>query len=195
MLKSCNFAKGEITVSTDYISKNNARSYFHVAMMLLLMFGISFLPPFGLITEVGMNVLGVFVGMLYGWIFIDLLWPSLLGFVALGLTGYTTITEAFSAGFGDANFVLCLICTVFANSMSCIGVTDTIAYWLLSKKIFIGRPWLLISAIMLCCILMGLGNGGFATIFLLWAIVQSIATISGYKHGSKVINMMIAFIV
>lgn len=182
-------------MSTATVSKKNTRSYIHVIVMLLLMFGVSSLPPVGLITDLGMNVLGVFFGMLYGWIFIDLLWPSLFGFVALGLTGYTSITDAFAAGFGDTNFVVCLVCTIFANSISAIGVTDAIAYWLLSKKIFVGRPWLLISAIMGCSILMGLGNGGFATVFLLWSIVQSIANISGYERGSKLINMMMAFIV
>lgn len=181
-------------MSSASISKN-VTSYIHVIIMFILMFGVGFLPSFGMITDVGMNVFGVFLGLLYGWIFVDLLWPSLFGFVALGLTGYMSITEALSAGFGDTNFVLCLICTVFATSISEIGVTDTIAYWLLSKKIFIGRPWLLVSAIIVCCILMGLGNGGFATIFLLWSIVQSIAKLSGYQRGATVINMMIALIV
>ena len=177
------------------IAKKNRISYIHVAIMFILMFGVGFLPPFGQITEIGMKVLGVFLGLLWGWIFIDLLWTSLFGFIALGLTGYTSIVESLAAGFGDTNFVMCIVCAVFAASISEIGVTDTIAYWLLGKKVFVGRPWLLIGAILLCSVIMGFGNGGFATVFLLWSITQSIADLSGYEKGAPVLNMMIAFIV
>ena len=183
-------------MTTATISSRKIKmSYVHVAIMLILTFGIGFLPPFAQITEVGMRVLGVFIGMLYGWIFIDLLWPSLLGFVTLGLTGYISITESLSAGFGDSNFVTCIVCSLFAAALSEIGVSNSIAYWLLGKKVFIGRPWLLISAICVCGVLMGFANGGMATIFLLWSIVASICEISGYGKQSRVSNMMIALIV
>lgn len=170
-------------------------SYLHVAIMMILTFGIGYLPPFGLITDVGMKVLGVFIGIMYGWIFIDLLWTSVFGFVALGLTGYFDILGAFGGGFGNSNFILCLICSIFAAGLSEIGVTDNIAYWLLSKKVFIGRPWLLIATICVAAMLMGLGNGTYAGVFLLWALVNSIGSVSGYKKGNRLLNMMIAFIV
>ncbi len=163
--------------------------------MLFLTFGIGFLPPFAQITEIGMRVLGVFVGMLYGWIFIDLLWPSLFGFVTLGLTGFMTISETFSNGFGNPTFITCIICALFAATLSEIGVSDNIAHWLLSKRIFIGKPWLLISSICICSALMGIANGGTAAIFLLWSIIGSICEISGYSSQSKISNMMIAFVV
>ncbi|MDO4280065.1 MAG: hypothetical protein Q4C56_00390 [Peptococcaceae bacterium] len=169
--------------------------YVHVAIMFLLTFGTGFLPPVGQITDIGMRVLGVFLGLLYGWIFIDLLWTSIFGFVALGLTGYSTVLASFQGGFGDSNFVLCLIGSIFAGALTAMGVTDTIAYWILSKKIFIGKPWLLIGAICAAAILMGLAQGGFATVFLLWSIVSSICHINGYKKGDRIVSMMIAFVV
>ena len=48
-------------------------SYIHIAIMLVITFGVGFLPPVGQITELGMKVLGCFLGIVYGWIFIDLL--------------------------------------------------------------------------------------------------------------------------
>ena len=71
------------------IAKKNTISYIHVAIMLALMLGGGYLPPIAQITPIGMKVLGVFLGLVYGWCFIDLLWTSVLGFFALGLTGYT----------------------------------------------------------------------------------------------------------
>lgn len=176
-------------------AKNNKTIYLHIVIMNVLMFGVGFLPPFGQITALGMNVLGCFLGIIYGWIFIDLLWVNFWGFAVLTMTGYAPATAVLASGFGNATFLMVLLGAAFAECLNQIGVTEGIAFWLLSKKIFIGKPWLLIVALCTCAFLMSLGNGGIAVIFLLWTITMKIGEISGYKPGSRVLNMLIAFIV
>jgi len=173
---------------------NNKVSYIHVAIMLILTFGIGFLPPFGQITEMGMKVLGVFAGLIYGWIFIDLLWTSLFGFVALGLTGQTTVMGAFASGFGNATLLICLVVAVFSEALNRIGITQTIAYWLLSRKMFVGRPWLLVFAICFITIILGVAGGSFAAVFLLWNVVITIGELGGYKKGAPIISLLIGMI-
>lgn len=180
-------------MSTTKIHKNTT-AYMHILIMICLTFGVGLLPPFGQITEVGMRVLGVFLGLLYGWIFIDLLWPSLFGFLALGLTDYTTMSSALSAGFGHPTLLLTLIVSVFAEGLNRIGVNKAIAYWLLSRKYFIGKPWLLIVGLCSVAVIMGVAGGGFAAIFLLWNVVFNMAEINGYPKGHRLVNMLIAFI-
>lgn len=72
---------------TENIAKKNMISYIHVAIMIVLMLCGGFLPTFGQVTPLGMKVFGVFLGLLYGWIFVGILWPSVLGFFTLSLTG------------------------------------------------------------------------------------------------------------
>ena len=67
-------------------------------IMLMLMFGIGLLSPFGQITPMGMKILGVFIGTLYGWLFLDFIVSSTIGLIVLGLSGYTTVMGAFQAG-------------------------------------------------------------------------------------------------
>ena len=51
-----------------------AKHWMHCAIMFALTFGIGSLPPFGGdITDVGMKVIGTFIGVLYGWCFLDFL--------------------------------------------------------------------------------------------------------------------------
>ena len=119
---------------------------------------------------------------------------QLFGFAVLTMTGYATANEVLASGFGNATFLMVLLGAAFAECLNQIGVTEGIAYWLLSKKIFVGRPWLLIVALCVCAFLMSMGNGGVAAVFLLWTITMKIGEISGYKPGSKVLNMLIAFI-
>lgn len=79
------------------------KQYIHLAIMILLTVLIGICPPFGAITQVGMRTIGVFVGVLYGWLTIDLIWPSLFGYAALAILGITDTTSALSSGFGNSS--------------------------------------------------------------------------------------------
>ena len=74
-------------------SFSTVRAYLHVIVFFALTLGTGFLSPPG-ITEMGMNILGVFLGLLYGWSFIGFAWPSMICLVALGFT-LVFITEYF----------------------------------------------------------------------------------------------------
>lgn len=41
--------------------------YGKLALVLILMVGIGFLPTFGAITPYGMKILGIFIGCVVGW--------------------------------------------------------------------------------------------------------------------------------
>ncbi|MBO4947954.1 MAG: hypothetical protein J6C83_01225 [Peptococcaceae bacterium] len=45
-------------------SNKNMIYYIHIAVYLIITFGVGFLKPFGQITELGMDVLGVFIGVI-----------------------------------------------------------------------------------------------------------------------------------
>ena len=143
------------------VAVNNKKSYMHVAVMIVLMLCGNFLPTFGQITPLGMKVLGVFLGLLYGWIFVGILWPSVLGFFTLSLTGIMTPLEAFIVGFTNPNTILVLMSYLLAYCLGKIGVNQAIAYWAMKKKVFVGRPWLFASALVLVTCLMGMLGGSF----------------------------------
>ena len=72
------------------------KKHIHAIIMVLVAYVISVLPPVGVITPYGMKVLGVFVSLIYGWCFYDLMWASICGFVLLGFLGINTVTGALS---------------------------------------------------------------------------------------------------
>lgn len=59
------------------VSKKRDLTFVHFVVMLLIIFGFGALSPFGAITPLGMKMMGVFLGLLYGWITSGMLWPSL----------------------------------------------------------------------------------------------------------------------
>ena len=86
----------------------------HFFVMVALYFIVSMLPPFGMVTPMGMKILGAFVAIVYGWIFMDLLFASVFGFLFLGMTGVFTPATAVSAGFSNQTVQTIIIIGAFA---------------------------------------------------------------------------------
>lgn len=181
-------------MSSASVINSNRKSYIHALIMIALMLCGNFLPTFGQITPLGMKVLGVFLGLFYGWIFVGILWPSVLGFFTLSLTGVTTPLEAFIAGFTNPTTIMILMSYLLAYCLGKIGVNEAIAFWAMKKKIFVGRPWLFATALILVTCLMGMLGGSFAAIFLMWGVTNSIAKENNIEKGNLLVNTVYALI-
>ncbi len=159
--------------------------YVHSAIGVLIMFGVGFLPPIPGITAIGMKVLGAFLGMLYGWIFIGFIWPSLLGIIALGLSGYQSVTEAFAVGLSNSTTMQILMTFIFFQYVENSGLSSYLAGWFVSRKINEGRPWTLVFIFLLGGTVLSAFINPFAIIILLWSMMGSLCQELGYKRGDK----------
>ena len=54
----------------------------------------------------------------------------------------------------------------------------------MSKKIFVNRPWLFATALVLVTCLMGMLGGSFAAIFLMWGVTKTIAEKNGMEQDN-----------
>ncbi len=172
-------------------AKGNKSYYIHTLIYLLIIFGFWFIPPFGGITELGMKVLGVFLGVLYGWIFIGFIWPSLFGMMALGITGYASMLEVFQGGFGNSIFVRIFFVFIFAGLLQTTGLTDFIAKWCVSRKICRGRPWVLISMLFVAVAFVGGFINLYAGIIIVWCIFYGIFEFVGLKKGDPLVSYIV----
>lgn len=176
-------------------TKKNTMYYINIVIMFALMFGIAQLPPFGQITPLGMQILGIFVAVLYGWCTVSLMWPSLMGIVAVGMTQYCTINEAFAAAFGaDIPLTIIVVYTLAAYLEEC-GLNQYIANWFISRKIGEGRPWVFTLLILAAAWVMSALVSTFATIIIMWMIFYKVCEQIGEPHRSKYTAMVIAAIV
>ena len=58
--------------NTTTEKKIDVMYWVHTVITLVLMFGIGYLEPWGELEPVGMKVLGIFIGLLWGWTTIGL---------------------------------------------------------------------------------------------------------------------------
>lgn len=169
--------------------------YIHTAIMFSIMFGVGQLPPFGQITELGMQVLGIFLGVIWGWCTVSMLWPSLIGLIALGSTSYCTITEAFSVGFGDSLPLQIVAIYVFGAYLEESGLLRFICNWFISRKIGEGRPWVFTGLIFLAAYILASLVSVFFTIIIMWGVFYEICKMIGLEKRSKYVNMVLCGIV
>ena len=74
-----------------------------------------------------MDVLGVFIGTIYGWLTLGLIWPSIFSLAALGLIGYIGVQQAFCDGFGYMNIPILIMSFVFAAIADQTRITEYLA--------------------------------------------------------------------
>lgn len=177
---------------TESKKTKNKAYYINSVICVALMIFVGFLPsPIETITPLGMRILGIFVGLIYGWIFVDLVWPSFLSFLMLGFSGTMNVTEAFVEGFGSTIYLQVMMLFLVAAYFEQCGLTEYIAKWFVSLKINVGRPWVLSFMLFICAIVLSCTVSYFAGMLILWSIFYKICDIYDFKLGDAYTGFMV----
>jgi len=161
------------------------KSYIHFAVMVLIPIVMGFLPAPDPITPYGMRVLGVFIGMIYGWSMINLLVPSLFGAVALALVGYGTVDQVFVAMFSNTTALLMMFGVTCFCAIEQSGAGDWLVAKLLGSKIVKKSP-VMVLEIFLAIFWIAQQTGlVWFTYFALMPLMYKMLIKCGYEKGSK----------
>lgn len=172
--------------------KTNKNYYIHSLISILLMVLFRFLPPVGGITPLGMELLGIFLGALWGWIFVDMIWPSVAAMVFLGFSAYCdSVGAAFNLAFGNAVVQQILWLLIMAAILTTTGLAKWLANVMISWKITKGRPWVLSMIIIVIAYICSAFQVGFAGLLLCWNFIYAICEKLGIPKHTKWPNMMI----
>lgn len=164
----------------------------HFAVMLILMFGFRLIPPPGSVTPYGMAVLGIFIGLIYGWTFINLLIPSLCGTLVLATTDYGTCTDVFVAMFSNSTVLMMLLGVLAFAMVQLSGAGDWLIGTLLNAKIVKKSPFILLEIFLL---IFYIGNNTGLVWFLYFALMPLMAEMfakCGYEKGDKLVYFFYA---
>ena len=166
--------------------------YLHIAFGLFMMFGFGrVFPAIGPLTEVGMQVLGLFIGVVWLWCFVGLLWPSLVALIALGATDFATFTQVVSMSFGNNITILLLFSMILFGSPQHVGVTKYITRWFLTRKIINGRPNVFNFIFLFSTYVLSTAVVVLPAIIMMWAILYAVLKEVGYKPGEKYSTIMV----
>ena len=173
------------------VKKNNyTKKLIHAVIGVALMILIGLIPAKEPITPYGMHVLGIFVGMVYLWITSGVLWPSILGIVAMMLLGHMTPAAVIAAAFGTDTVWFIIFISILLIPMTQEHVTEFIAKFFLTRKFAQGKPWVFIFMFVFTTFVVAMIANAVPAIMLMWAILYSIFEVSNIKPGEKLSSFM-----
>lgn len=161
-------------------SKNIAY-YINSLITVVLMIGIGFLPAPDPMTPMGMKVLGIFIGALYGWTTVNTVWPSILVLTLLGMSGFMPVKDAFMQAFGNDTVLFLLFLYVFCYVIDTAGITKYFAAKLIGQKFIQGKPWLLAGMIFIAAYICSALTSVVASMILCWSMIYSMVEKMGYQ--------------
>ena len=173
------------------VRSKNTSYYINSVIGVCIMLFFGYLPTFSTVTPMGMKILGIYIGLLYLWSTVDLIWPSLLGLIVTGFSGYNSVSGLLSAGWGDGtNVYIWLIC-LFAYFITKSGVSDNIVRGIMSLRIAKGRPWMVSFLFFTAAYAVGALVSMTPACLIVWAFFQKFAKEMNYKKGDKYVSFMI----
>ena len=176
-------------------SKKNTRYWINTIIVLFCFFGFGLLPEMFGLNYAGMRAIGIFIGLLWGWITIEFGWVSLLGIIAMGTTGAMSITDAIQQSFLSTTFLQLVFPMILLAYLGKSGFSDWVAFKLLSRNFLKGHPWRIVTMLFVVASILCLLVTTFPMIFLMWSIFMGIADVLGYEKKDKFVGYVMCGIV
>ena len=163
----------------------NVKVLIHAAIMCAFMFGFKFVPPIGTITPYGMAVLGVFLGLIYGWSFVGLLVPSLIGLFGLSFAGYGTVEKVALAMINNSTVFMMLVGSLAFMALMQSKAADWLMAKIISSPIAKKSPMYAVMIILAATLLINSLGGNMIFYFGIFPIMVATVKKCGYKVGDK----------
>ncbi len=180
-----------MSISPGGMQRKTAFYYLNSFIAIVMMFGFPHLPLIAPLTPLGMKIMGIFLGVIYAWSTVGIIWPALLGLIALGFSGYATVPEVFQSGYGGDSYLFVFFILIFAAIVDKAGVTEIIANWVVSREFARGKPWVLTTLLLSAAYLVAALVSVTPAIIICWGILYKLCQVYGFSHKDKYPKLMV----
>lgn len=163
-----------------------------IGLAIMLFFGM--IPAPAPITQVGMVVLGQFIGLIFLWTLVDMVWPTFAAIVLFGTVAtqvypnsfaLASIYEAGMQSIGNWCVIIVIALLIFCEVLSETGIIRRIALWFLTRKIAKKSPWGFTFMFLLAALVIGLFMDVSGAQVLLYALATEVFVILGISTEDK----------
>ena len=161
----------------DRLFSAEPKHYIHFGISFLLAVFFRFIPPFGQVTEQGMAVLGVFLGVIYGFITVkNNPMVALFGILMMGTTGFFASPSAsYYTAIGSSYVAMLVAIFAMIALMKDSGFLDWLTRSIVGWKIGRKSPWLLLLLFIFAHYVVG-AFAGWAVTYILWKLWKDVCT-------------------
>lgn len=163
----------------------DSKKIFKGLIMLFIMLGIGWIPAPAPMEQVGMKILGIFLGMIFGWIFIEIGSVSIIGLVMFVLTGCGDMTSALVGSFGTQLMMMLIAIFFLVAYAQDQKLGDFVADWMMHRKALSGRPYLFFFVFLIASFLVSLVSNAFGAFYIMLAIYKTINETANFRINSK----------
>ncbi len=142
------------------------------------------IPPFG------MNIIGLFLGVVYLWSTVHIVWPSILSVILLGFSDYAPMPQVLVQFFGNPLIVYIVFLLLFAAILVRANIAVYLARFLVTLPIVNGRPWVLTFVLLVTCYAVAC-LGQISSVFIMWPTLYVIFEQAGFKKGDPYVSIMV----
>jgi len=177
----------------DTAQKNNIMHYVNIAITVALMFGFRFIPAPDPITPYGMAIVGIFLGVIWGWSTstTGLVWVSFLAVAAVGLTDYGNVSKAIVGIFSSDTVLLLLLGMFLVAPIQKANLGEWMVAKCLGHPLIEGKPWRFTAFIIFGTGILGFLSNSFVVALFMLAILGDLFAQAGYQKGDKYPIMLI----
>lgn len=161
----------------------NTKYYITSAIGILIMISFGYLPQIGVMSNMGMKLLGIYLGAIFLWATTDLVWPSLLAIFLIGISGYSTVAETLSNGFGNSTVIFIWLMYMFAAIIHASGISNYIAKAICGVKFAQGKPWVITLLFLIASYIVAATTNVSGGIVICWSVFSQYAKAVGYKKS------------
>ena len=155
-----------------------------IAFLFMFFFG-RILGPFSVVTQVGSNALGVFIGVILLTVFTSQsTLAAILGIIAMVYSGFLTSSAAVSSWMGGSTVPQLIFVSALCVALKEAGVIDSI-------KALRGRPVALLFSLFFSSFIVSMFIGFIPTALLYFGIYESIRDVCGYDKQDRFCKFML----
>ncbi len=156
--------------------------YLHHIIVLLVIFGAHIFPTFGTVTREGVVILGSFIGAVYGWSTINLLWPSIIAIFSVGLV--KGMNAMVAASLGNGTTWMLMLFFIIIGYLNNNNIPNSLSNFIMTRKVFSKNPYLLFFGFFIGAYICAFLSSMVAVIFFC-TVAFSACEVAGVKPHTK----------
>ena len=172
------------------MTKNKTKLIMTIISLCFILFFRLIPAPEGL-TATGMQVIGLFIGIMLMWNFVGIDWPSFLCMALLAIFEIMTPGQIFQTGMGNATINFLLVFFMLSHVLSQVGFSRRVAIWCITNKVAQKSSWAFVIMFLFGAMFMASFMSQTAALLIFLPIAEQIFQELDYSKGERFPQMLV----
>lgn len=137
-----------------------------------------------------MTMIGIFIGAIILWLFVDVGWPSVLVLFSLTQLEGVTIATVMSSSLGNNTIAFLIFSCILTYALSSTGLLRRVALWFVNTSIAKKSPWAFAAMYFISILVIGSFISPTVLFVLYFALAKEIYNLNGLEKGNDYARML-----